>query len=256
MKIMVFLFGLATLYASAQPFIIGGDPVYLPTQTGLPNVTSGLVGWWKLDEGTGTTANDSSGQGHTATLWMAGTQSPWWTNGFIGPYCCGFTNGVTNVIVTFSTAHQITNGSITWWQYLSDAYNSGKVRGIWGEGTDSTVSKLDAQIYSDNKFYVGWTFSSDTRVNIAASAANAPQTNWAHYAFVWKTNSLLYMNGVPIGTNASAPSTGTSGRSFVIGAYGNTNATTARFAGRIDDVRMYNYALSSNDVNTIYNWRP
>src|SRR5205814_7946135 len=37
----------------------------------------GLVGWWKLDDGTGTTALDSSGYGDNGTL----SNGPAWTSG-------------------------------------------------------------------------------------------------------------------------------------------------------------------------------
>lgn len=49
----------------------------LTIQPARADVTDGLVGWWKLDEGSGTTANDSSGQGNTGTL----TNGPTWTSG-------------------------------------------------------------------------------------------------------------------------------------------------------------------------------
>ena len=42
--------------------------------------TSGLVGHWTFDEGSGTTANDSSGNNNTGTL----TNGPTWTTGKIG----------------------------------------------------------------------------------------------------------------------------------------------------------------------------
>src|SRR3989344_3676813 len=42
--------------------------------------TSGLVGYWTFDEGTGATASDSSGNNNTGTL----TNGPTWTTGKIG----------------------------------------------------------------------------------------------------------------------------------------------------------------------------
>ena len=43
------------------------------------SLNAGLVGWWKLDDGAGTTATDSSGNGNDGTLTnMAGTE---WTSG-------------------------------------------------------------------------------------------------------------------------------------------------------------------------------
>jgi hypothetical protein len=42
----------------------------------LAGTEAGLVGYWRFDEGTGTTARDASGRGHDATL--AGTTLPAW----------------------------------------------------------------------------------------------------------------------------------------------------------------------------------
>ena len=41
---------------------------------------NGLVGWWKFDEGSGTVAYDSSGNGNNGNL----TNGPTWTTGKIG----------------------------------------------------------------------------------------------------------------------------------------------------------------------------
>ena len=56
-----------TTVADVSLLYNGGNPVDL---TG----TAGLVGYWKLDEGTGTAAYDSSGKGNTGTL----TNTPVW----------------------------------------------------------------------------------------------------------------------------------------------------------------------------------
>jgi hypothetical protein len=44
------------------------------------NITTGLVGHWKFDEGSGITAGDSSGNNNTGTL----TNGPTWTTGKLG----------------------------------------------------------------------------------------------------------------------------------------------------------------------------
>src|SRR3989338_11448150 len=44
------------------------------------DITTGMVGHWKFDETSGTTATDSSGNNNTGTL----TNSPTWTTGKIG----------------------------------------------------------------------------------------------------------------------------------------------------------------------------
>ncbi len=48
--------------------------------TNTANADPGLVGWWRLDEGSGTTAYDSSGNGRHGTL----LGNPQWVTGKIG----------------------------------------------------------------------------------------------------------------------------------------------------------------------------
>ena len=51
-----------------------------PTGEVLGATTNGLVGYWNFDEGTGTTAADSSGSGNNGTLVNGST----WTAGKVG----------------------------------------------------------------------------------------------------------------------------------------------------------------------------
>ena len=53
------------------------------TNLSLAPFTHGLVGYWKFDEGSGTTASDSSGYGNTGTL-STGASAPGWTTGKVG----------------------------------------------------------------------------------------------------------------------------------------------------------------------------
>lgn len=43
-------------------------------------IKDGLVGWWRLEEGTGSTAHDGSGEGNDGTLKSADTDLPAWTD--------------------------------------------------------------------------------------------------------------------------------------------------------------------------------
>ena len=75
-------------------------------------ITTGLVGHWNFDEGAGTTASDSSGNGNTGTL----TNGPVWTTGKI--------NGALN----FDGVDD--NVSIPWNSSL-DLPNNGGVISVW-----------------------------------------------------------------------------------------------------------------------------
>ena len=45
-----------------------------------PNTDESLLGWWPLNDGSGLTAMDLSGQGHNGSL----TNGPVWTTGYYG----------------------------------------------------------------------------------------------------------------------------------------------------------------------------
>jgi hypothetical protein len=69
------------------------------------------------------------------------------------------------------------------------------------------------------------------------------ENRWVHFAQVYENNfTVLYANGVSIGTQAVALDTANA--NFVIGRYG---ASTS-FAGIIDDLRVYNKALTQEEV--------
>jgi hypothetical protein len=72
-------------YCNNDTWVAMAPPVNVPT-------TNGLVGWWKFDDGSGTSAVDSSGNGNTGTL----VNSPAWTTAGYYNGALGFPNGSAN----------------------------------------------------------------------------------------------------------------------------------------------------------------
>jgi hypothetical protein len=224
---------LATLSATAQPWPSDDSSKF------------GLVGWWTFNEGTGTVANDYSGMGKSGYL----TNSPLWSPGAIGSGL-NFKAGSNSIAIFPAMTNPPNPVSICWWQNPIAAYNSATIRAIWGQKVLPTGPELSCQVYSDNNWYVGWNTSLDKRVALAASAANWITNAWHLYAFISTTNnSVLYMDGIGIATNASAPVTASISAPFMVGTYAiNENGRS----GLIDDVRIYNRALSAAEVAGLY----
>src|SRR5665213_2140916 len=87
----------------------------LPILFALPNfahadITTGLVGWWKFDEGSGSTAIDSSGNGFNGTE----RTSPTYVVGKIGPYALSL-NGTNQNVTTSYVQTGITQYTIAAW---------------------------------------------------------------------------------------------------------------------------------------------
>jgi len=79
-----------------------------------------------------------------------------------------------------------------------------------------------------------------------------PQNTWAYIVFSWETNSAkLYLNGVQkdIDTSVTVP-TGIN-PILAIGSW--IDGTTYGYSGQIDDVKVFNYALTAQQVKNEYN---
>jgi len=126
------------LTTSISPFFVPLE--HQPAQAQSPDITTGLVGYWKFDEGSGTTASDSSGNNNHGTL----VNGPTWTTGKVGQ-ALEFDGGDDIVKTTTSPISPPITISI-WVKYITgganDDYffwwaNSGapitRIHGSWNE---------------------------------------------------------------------------------------------------------------------------
>jgi hypothetical protein len=65
-------------FTDIQELQAGTNP---ESNSSIPNIDFGMIGWWRFDETSGTTAQDSSGNGYHATLYNAGSGSSNWSTG-------------------------------------------------------------------------------------------------------------------------------------------------------------------------------
>ncbi len=128
-------------------------------------LSQGLRGYWKLDDGSGTNATDSSG--NTNTLAMTG--SPSWTTGNIGPYALDF-SGSGQYLSVASPASGVldfaagASFSITGW-FNRDTFT-----------TDHTiVAKRNGQTATDDGYIVYIDDATDTLVFEASDTADTDE---------------------------------------------------------------------------------
>lgn len=231
-----------------------------------PNPNGGLAGWWTFDDAAGSsTAADSSGNGNVATLSGFADLSSVWTNGWINGALAFNGDGsgqdvvaVPNVGVAapanldFSASPAFT---LTAWINGSAAQAAGA--GIIAKGTNGGGEQYVLEVTNGNYcFYVV-----DTNLAVyTAQTAIPPNGGWQHLAAVLNaTNGLMecYINGLfaasavapySLQTNSQPLSIGN--RQLGSGGYGYD------FTGLLDDVRVYSRALSSVDVQALYDANP
>ena len=213
---------------------------------------SGLVGYWKLDEGSGTTAADSSGFGNTGTLY----NGPTWVDGMHGK---GLSfDGATNFVQVEDSASldMTTQISIEGWVYPRALVDS--------SGYDShIISKCDLSD-GTHRYNIGthrsgkWFYNAYTGVEgtgLRLSNAAVSLNKWTYLAMTYDGSAIdLYIDGLldssyaqsgPILTTTAPLGIG----SKQTGAYGGP-VKAAFFNGIIDEVRIYNKALSQQEIQT------
>ena len=212
-----------------------------------PTIDPGLAGYWKFDEETGNTVADSSGKGNNGT-WN-GTGS-YWADGKIGK--AGNFNGVDNYVrlkaLTGSSVDIDTNPvSISVWINTNSVTSQ---KAILFRGTSDGIG-------AGGEGYGVWV-NSNGKINAGSAAGGnfdsvdtISANTWYHIVAITNgTNSKIYINGIdktPTGVNISIVP---SNKDLIIGAARNKSDTAFGkfFSGKIDNVRIYNYALSPQQV--------
>jgi hypothetical protein len=201
----------------------------------------GLMGHWKLDETSGTTAADSSGFGRNMTV--VGTAN-WNTMGAVNGALQ--LNGSTRAEIT-NLMGSPANVSMAAWANLT-APDSGGAEVI--SLGDYFAIRLNEGSNSRAFFYNGSSWVSAT---VSQSFTN---TGWHHVAAVfndYQNTCKFYVDGAEVAsvsTTATIPYTGL-GTKTVIGAHGN-NGTTFDFTGKIDDVRVYSRAICPSEIQALF----
>ncbi|MBF0122349.1 MAG: hypothetical protein HQL21_02935 [Candidatus Omnitrophica bacterium] len=202
----------------------------------------GIVGWWKLDDGSGSLAVDGSLYGNNGTL----VNSPTWTNGqingalsFNGTPGCGSSCGNYGVVTTGDVALS-QNISVCAWVYPK--LNEVKEIVIHGTGE---VSPVAFEIYQEG-------LAISLRGNSWTQMSSGSLLNLNAWNFVCgtisSTTGQIYHNGL-VKTTGTVALPSTSGAHVNIGAY---ESGAWGFNGYIDDVRIYNSALSGNEILRMY----
>jgi len=196
-----------------------------------------LVSHWEFDEGSGNIAYDSI-NGNNGNIYGAT-----WTTGIIGG-ALDF-DGVDDYVKTlnniFTNAHLAAGATLSAW-FKTDSSNYGYV------ADDEGYLALGVNLYTHPNKLLG---TADGGVHIYYSSSNVNDNLWHHVAIVWDgTNtSILYLDGVSESFGTSGPPTpNIKNRPFTIGVH---STISAYLNGIIDDVRIYNHALSQSEIQAL-----
>jgi len=213
---------------------------YNQSAEGSATFQSDLVAYWKFDEGTGITASDSSGNGNHGTL----VNGPQWSTGIAGK-ALYFNGSNNNVLVPDSNSLDLT-GPYTLSAWVNPATPFADFRSI-------LVKNYRYYLYSSVVGYCGdgtplGGFSGVDN-NIVCDSISIPANTWTNISLAYDGLTLtLYRNGVSVASSTASEQISPTPGTLQIGAseYGEF------FKGLIDEVRVYNRALTSSEIQSIY----
>ncbi len=201
------------------------------------NASAELVAHWPLDEGSGTTAYDISGNGLDGTL----QGDPQWVAGKIGG-ALEF-NGNGDYIdcgndPIFDITEQVT---LTVWVNANDMANS--QNNMWmGKGDHTYAIKHQTGNYLEFFVYDGDWHSTQYTTNLESLNGE-----WHHMAGTYDGHELkFYLDGQLEITLAYEGTIETRDHPLTIGE--NSEETGRFFDGMLDDLRIYNHALTELEI--------
>lgn len=228
--ILLFLFGIMVQSSQASSL----------TSTSTYTNPDGLIGYWDFAQCTGTSATDRGDWGNTGTL----TNSPTWVS---GKYGCGLNfaiggntyvnvgnNSILNPTATLTISAWVkpqTFPSATVWYYVVYKGNN------YEFGYETYSNSWNCKLYNSSGN------------NFAVTYAVTPTVNtWYHIACTMNsTKSTLYLDGVQV---AQSTIVNNGLKQAVDVAIIGHSATS--FNGTIDEVKIWNRALSAEEVYIDY----
>jgi hypothetical protein len=217
------------------------------TQAAVIQPHPGLVGWWRLNDGSGTVASDSSGNGNNGTL--VGSPLPSWVAGLYGGDALSF-NGV-NDYVSIPLSSSLESVFSTQQVSFSCWVNLASYPSSYADIIHSSDLSLILRIWSGGQFGM-YNYLSNSWVG-GSSGTIVPLDKWVFLCVVYDGSyQYCYMNGVlqskvsATGTLMS-PGQGYNDIAQGDGLYLNTV---------IDEVQAYNRALSATEILSDFNQAP
>ncbi|MDP3298129.1 MAG: LamG-like jellyroll fold domain-containing protein, partial [Thermodesulfovibrionia bacterium] len=197
----------------------------------------GLISYWKFNEGSGTSASDFIGQNNGSLV-----NGPVWTTGKVGG-ALSF-DGVNDYVNSGEGGGVYESGSFTWELWIKPDTVDNIYRGLIKKSTALQGTRHHLHVYGNYRIHMGLG-STYWFVDNASLAVN----QWTH--IVWNyngTENKVYQNGQLLTTIAYTGGVPASNTDLTIGA----SPSEDYFKGLIDEVAIYNRALTASEIQQHY----
>jgi hypothetical protein len=213
--------------------------------TGPCNETD-LVGSWSFDEGTGVELHDCSAAANNGVLIGAA----WNSSGKHGG--AGHFDGSGWVSVPNTPSLQLTSAltvsAFVWIAELPDGGGPVSAAYIVGKTASPEISGWRIAVEQSGRI----SFVASTTGAIAETYSGVLSTGgWIHVAATFQSGTAaLFINGVQVDSNFTGPSTTIVNSSMEL-RFGSRADSTQRLRGDLDDIRLYQRALSPSEITAL-----
>lgn len=232
---------------------VSADYTFTTATATIPSGSVTLQAHWSLDEGSGHTAHDVTGNGYNGKL----INGPQWVNGITGT-ALAFNGSNSDVTVSSSTSLNAYPLSVSFWM------KTGAVSGLYGLVNKYQAASMNGyQVFLNNGKLCAWYFRDSADYVWDGSGCTLAvdgfaDSQWHLVTFVVNANGgTLYVDGAQRAsqswTGAAGPTT--TSNALLFGDYPGTS-NSSFLPGTLDDVRLYNGALSASQVADLYNSVP
>jgi hypothetical protein len=238
-------------------------PTNTPTATSTPAVIGGLAGYWKFDEGSGTSALDASGNANNGSLVNAPTYSS------DVPSTCPPPSDLFSLAFVRASSQHVTVPDSPSLHFPANTISVAAWIKLTGSSTAqsySIVTKGGGVDGTNTSYILGINSSaSPSNFNQLGLYVNGTWTNssstitpnvWQHVAATYDGATVrLYINGVAAGSSPLAGSILDRSDPTMIGRQG-TTCNCNYFQGSIDEARIYNRALTAGEISALAQCNP
>lgn len=217
---------------------------------------SGLVARWHIDEGSGSSLDDSSANNNngaiTGAVWAGSDGGKWYNRsdaGFSTGDSLSFDGSGDYAVIADDASLDVSNITIAAWiKTGSDVTTSQFILAKWVDTSDdrSYAIGIDAGL-----FYFYTAYDTDPlHVDSLGLGSVSTNTDYHFAATSDGINKRIYINGTELAPAGSWLRSIRTGTSQVRIGMRNTG-TTSYFSGIIDEVSIYNTALSANQIKAL-----
>ncbi len=219
--------------AAAQVQGIYNDP-------GSPSPPPELVAAYSFNEGSGSTVADASGNGNTGAI-----SNATWTAA--GKYGDALVFNGQNSLITVSDAASLHLTAMTLEAWVNPSEVSSAWRDVIYKGNDNYFLEVTS---NPGGYPAGGATLGGSAV-VTYGTADVPVNSWTHLAATYDGSTVrLYVNGALVSSQSHSGNIAPSSRPLQIGGDGILGQF---FKGTIDEVRIYNTALTQSQIQSDMN---